>query len=439
MKEIPLSVPNLDIGIADHLRECVETGWVSTGGRFISEFEEKVAAFTGVPQAVGCQSGTAGLHTALRILGVGAGDLVIAPTLTFIAAVNPLRYLGAEPVFMDCDKDLCMDPAKLARYCAECCRFEGGVLTDKAHGRPVKAIIPVHIFGNLADMDAIMDVAGQYGLKVLEDATEALGSFFTEGRFSGRHAGTVGDMGVFSFNANKIITTGGGGMIVSPDMALLEHAAYLTTTAKDDGLYFVHDDVGYNYRMLNLQAALGVSQIGQLKDFIEIKKRNYARYAKNLQGLSGMRLLPVKGATRSNHWFYSLYVSDQADKSGSLTYSNEQADKMRDLVHSGDQVDARRSLAYAGDQAGMTRPSDETASQRDRLLQALIEHGIQCRPLWKLIHTQKPYLDCRAWEIEQAYDYEAHILNLPCSTSLSLDEVDYVCEKIIKMIERRSL
>lgn len=392
-KEIPLSVPNLDLDIADHLRECVETGWVSTGGRFISEFEEKLAVFTGVPKAVGCQSGTAGLHTALRILGIGAGDLVIVPTLTFVAAVNPLRYLGAEPVFMDCDMDFCMDSVKLARYCAEGCRFEDGVLIDKMSGCPVKAIIPVHIFGNPADMDAIMDVAGQYGLKVLEDATEALGSFFAEGRFSGRHAGTVGDMGVFSFNANKIITTGGGGMIVSPDMALLERAAYLTTTAKDDGLYFVHDDVGYNYRMLNLQAALGVSQIDRLTDFIKIKKRNYVRYAKNLEGISGVRLLPVKDAAHSNHWFYSLYVNDQSDTGGHET---------------------------------------DFANRRDGLMQTLIGQGIQCRPLWKLIHTQKPYLNCRAWAIEQAYDYEAHVLNLPCSTSLTFDEVDYICEKIIQ-------
>ncbi|MDR1953009.1 MAG: DegT/DnrJ/EryC1/StrS family aminotransferase, partial [Clostridiales Family XIII bacterium] len=288
MREIPLSVPNLNIEIAGNLRECVETGWVSTGGRFIPAFEEKVAAYIKAPEAVACQSGTAGLHTALRILGVDADCEVIVPTLTFIAAVNPVRYLGAEPIFMDCDDNLCIDPVKLERFCREECHLEAGNLTNNATGRIVKAVVPVHIFGNLADMEAIMDTAARYGLKVLEDATEAMGSFYTAGKYAGRHAGTIGDMGVFSFNANKIITTGGGGMIVANNQTYIDRARYLTTTARDEALFFVHDDVGYNYRMLNLQAALGVSQIGELEKFIEIKKRNYDLYAELLRDIPGL-------------------------------------------------------------------------------------------------------------------------------------------------------
>ncbi|MDR2487830.1 MAG: DegT/DnrJ/EryC1/StrS family aminotransferase [Clostridiales Family XIII bacterium] len=392
MKEIPLSVPNLGADIIDNLRTCVESGWVSTGGPFITEFEEKVARYIGATDAVGCQSGTAGLHTALRLLGVVPGDLVLAPTLTFIAAVNPIRYQFADPVFLDCDDSFCIDPDKLERYCVEECRTEtrnGALaLVEIASGRQVKAVIPVHVFGFLADMERITDIAARHHLKVLEDATEALGSFWESGRCAGMHAGLAGDAGVFSFNANKIITTGGGGMIVSRDAGLLAQARYLTTTAKDDGLYFAHGDVGYNYRMLNLQAALGVSQIDALEGFIETKRRNLALYADLLEGAPGLRLLPLPEGIRSNAWFYSLYIDDDA-----------------------------------GTDAG---------ERRDRIMRALIAEGIQCRPVWKLVHTQAAYSDCRAYGIEQACDYERHILNLPCSTNLPEEDVHHVCARIRK-------
>jgi dTDP-4-amino-4,6-dideoxygalactose transaminase len=396
---IQLSIPNLNIEIADHLRECVQTGWVSTGGRFITEFEQAVADYAHTARAVGCQSGTAGLHTALRILGVGPGDIVIVPTLSFIATVNPVRYLGAVPVFMDCGEDFCMDADKLERYLREECVISGETLRtgevdgepclhEKASGRRIACIVPVHIFGTIADMEKIVALAAEFGVKVLEDAAEAMGSFVTAGKYAGMHAGTMGDMGVFSFNANKIITTGGGGMIVSGDGAseenvrYLDRAAYLTTTAKDDGLYFAHDEVGYNYRMLNLQAALGVSQIAELEDFVAVKGRNYDLYKELLEGVPGVRLLPWPhlDTQRPNKWFYSLYVDED----------------------------------------------------RDGLMHSLIEDGIQCRPVWKLCHTQKALNDFRAYEIEKAYEYEAHVLNLPCSTSITEEEIAFVCEAIKK-------
>ncbi|MDR2162879.1 MAG: DegT/DnrJ/EryC1/StrS family aminotransferase [Clostridiales Family XIII bacterium] len=421
MKEIPLSVPNLNIEIAANLRECVETGWISTGGRFITEFEEKVAAYTGAGEAVGCQSGTAGLHTALRILGVKAGDIVVCPTLTFIAAVNPVRYLGAEPVFIDCAADLCMDPEKLERYLSADCRREGELLVDNATSQAVTAIVVVHVFGVIANMERIMDIASEYGLPVLEDATEAMGSFMRAGRYKGKHAGAIGDIGVFSFNANKIITTGGGGMIVEGGgsgpgedvpgraKAYVGKARYLTTTAKDDGLYFAHNEVGYNYRMLNLQAALGVSQIDELDRFIEVKKRNYDLYSQMLAGTPGIRLMPPPKGQRWNYWFYSLYVDDEPAHMTEVSVSP--ADRQTAL--------------------GDSPPTD---SRRDRLMNALIADGIQCRPVWKLVHTQKPYKGFRARDIERAKDYEKHILNLPCSTNLTEDEVRYVCRKIIENI-----
>ncbi len=382
-REIPLSVPNLNIDIVENLRECIETGWVSTGGRFITEFEKKIANYVNTNDAVSTQSGTAGLQVALRILGVKAGDEVIVPTLTFIAAVNPVVYMGATPVFMDCDETLCMDPDKLQRFCEEECTFDGDQLINKLTGRRVSALVLVHIFGNLAKIEKIKSVADHYQIKVLEDATEALGSWYSQGKYKGSFAGTIGDMGVYSFNANKIITTGGGGMIVSKRQEYLDQARYLSITAKDDSLFFVHNEVGYNYRMLNLQAALGVSQIDELEKFIKIKKENYDRYQVILSDVKGISLLPFSDSARANYWFYSLYVEES--------------------------------------QFGISR---------DQLMHAMIDLGIQCRPVWKLIHTQKPYMNFQAYDIEKAYEYEKNIVNLPCSTNLTKDDIEYICEKI---------
>ena len=382
-KEIQLSVPNLNSNIVENLRECIETGWVSTGGRFIGEFEKKTADYLKVPDAVSTQSGTAGLHVALRILGVQPGDEVIVPTLTFIAAINPVRYMGATPVFMDCDESFCMDADKLESFCREECRIENGRLINNKSGRSISAMVIVHVFGNLADMERINEIAGKYQLKVLEDATEAIGSYYIAGKYAGCFAGTVGDMGVYSFNANKIITTGGGGMIVSRNRDYLDQARYLSITAKDDALFFVHNEVGYNYRMLNLQAALGVSQIDELEHFIEIKMRNFLQYGELLKDVEGLSLLPFTGNTRSNHWFYSLYVDEE-----------------------------------------------KFGQNRNQLMHRLIKSGIQCRPVWKLNHSQAPYQGFQSYLIEKAYEYEAKILNLPCSTNLGLDDIEYICTNI---------
>ena len=282
-KVIGLSIPNLSVEpILNNLKECLESGWVSTGGRFISEFEEKTAKYVKMKEAVGIQSGTAGLHTALRVLGVERDQEVIAPTLTFIAAVNPITYLGAEPVFIDCDDTLCMDPIKLEKFCEEECEIREEKLYNKKTGKNIKVILVVHVFGNMADMEKIMEIAEKYKLKVLEDATEALGTYYIGGRYNGKFAGTIGEIGVYSFNANKIITTGGGGMVVSNNQELLDKVRFLSVQAKTDPLYFIHDEIGYNYRMLNLQAALGTEQIDKLETFIKTKINNFELYKKGI-------------------------------------------------------------------------------------------------------------------------------------------------------------
>ena len=380
---INLSVPNLSMDILDNLKECLESGWVSTGGRFIPEFETKVKNYMKTKFAAGVQSGTAGLHMSLQVLGVQRDEEVFVPTLTFIAAVNPTTYLGASPIFIDCDDSLCMDPLKLEKFCSEECDFREGVLVNKKTNKKIRALVIVHVFGNMADMEKIMDIAKRYNLKVLEDATEALGTYYTEGRYKGKYAGTIGNIGVLSFNANKIITTGGGGMVVGDNYDLVEKVRFLSSQAKKDPLYFIHDEIGYNYRMLNLQAALGTSQIDQLENFIETKIKNYKIYKEELEKIEGLEILPFVEGIRANHWFYSL-----------------------------------------------KRDKEKYGIGRDELLQKLVDAGIQTRPIWGLIHQQKPYSTCQSYEIEKALYYYDRILNLPCSSNLTEREVYQVIEKI---------
>ena len=381
---IPLSVPNLNKKeMLKNLEECLESGWVSTGGRFIPEFEEKVIKYLKVKNAAGVQSGTAGLHMALQVLGVNRDEEVIAPTLTFIAAVNPITYLGANPVFIDCDDSLCMDPIKLEKFCSEECDFIDGLLINKKTKRKIRVLVIVHVFGNMADMEKIIDIAKKYNLKVLEDATEALGTYYTEGRYKGKFAGTMGDIGVLSFNANKIITTGGGGMVVGDNYDLVEKVRFLSSQAKKDPLYFIHDEIGYNYRMLNLQAALGTSQIDELESFIETKTKNYYLYREELNKIEGLQLLTFRKGIRPNYWFYSLVVDKK-----------------------------------------------KYGLNKDELLKKLVSENIQTRPIWGLIHQQKPYQKCQAYQIEKALWYYEKVLNIPCSSNLTEEEVDIVLKKI---------
>jgi degT/dnrJ/eryC1/strS family protein len=333
--------------------------------------------------AAGVQSGTAGLHLSLQVLGVQRDEEVIAPTLTFIAAVNPITYLGANPVFIDCDDSLCMDPIKLEKFCSEECEFVDGILVNKKTNRKIRVLVIVHVFGNMADMERILDIAKKYNLKVLEDATEALGTYYTEGKYKGKFAGTMGDLGVLSFNANKIITTGGGGMVVGDNYDLVEKVRFLSSQAKKDPLYFIHDEIGYNYRMLNLQAALGTSQIDELESFIETKTRNYYLYKEAVSNIDGIELLTFRKGIRPNYWFYSLVV----DK-------------------------------------------EKYGLNKDELLRKLVSENIQTRPIWGLIHQQKPYQKYEAYQMEKALWYHERVLNIPCSSNLTEEEVDIVLKKI---------
>lgn len=382
---IPLSIPNFEGNEKKYVNDALEQGWVSTGGAYITELEQQMAEFLRTENVAACQSGTSALHLSLVEAGVQPGDVVIVPPLTFIAAVNPVKYQFAEPVFIDCDDSFCMDPIKLRSFCEQECRFEKGCLTY--HGKAVKAIVVVHVFGNMADMESIMETAETYNLKVIEDSTEALGTYYTEGRYAGKFAGTIGHFGAFSFNGNKIITTGGGGAVTANDPAVVDHIRYLSTQAKNDPHYYIHDEVGYNYRMTNLQAALGVAQMEELSEFIRRKQVNHERYCHLFEGFALGKMIGFRKGTVSNKWFYSLEIN-------------------RDRVK---------------------------ASMRE-IITALEKRGVQTRAIWGLINEQVPYLKDTTYQLEKAPYYAERILNIPCSTQITEEEILYTVQQIKEVL-----
>lgn len=384
---IPLAIPNFEGNEKKYVDDALEQGWVSTGGAYITKLEKDLAAFLKVENVAACQSGTSALHLSIVEAGVKPGDLVLVPPLTFIAAVNPVRYQFADPIFIDCDDSFCMDPDKLEAYCRDQCEIKDGVLFEKSSGRRVPAVVVVHVFGNMADMERIMDIAKRYSLKVIEDATEALGTYYLTGPYAGKYAGTIGDFGAFSFNGNKIITTGGGGAITANQTETVDHLRYLSTQAKNDPHYYIHDEIGYNYRMTNLQAALGVAQMEELPEFIRRKQANFEAYRAEFEDFDLVKLIGFRPGVCSNKWFYSLEID-------------------RTRIH---------------------------ATMRE-IITALEGRRIQTRAIWGLINEQVPYLRDRAYQLEKAPYYAERILNIPSSTSLTGEEISYVAAEIKNLL-----
>lgn len=385
-KFIPLSVPNFEGNEEKYLLEAIRSTFVSTVGSFVSKFEKEIASYIKTENVAVCQSGTSALHLSMIEAGVDQGDVVIVPPLTFIAAVNPVRYQKAVPVFIDCDDSFCIDPLKLKSFCEKMCSWDGQVL--RHNGAVVKALVVVHVFGNMADMEAVMDIAEKYHITVIEDATEALGTCYSQGRYAGKYAGTIGHFGCFSFNGNKIITTGGGGAVTASDPKAVDHMRYLSTQAKDDPVYYIHHEVGYNYRMTNLQAALGMAQIEELPEFIRRKQKNYELYKELLEGCEYGKLMPFRIGIHSNKWFYSFEID-------------------RNKIH---------------------------ASMKE-IISSLREKGIETRAIWGLISEQKPYENEETYQLEKAPWYADRILNIPSSTQITEDEIRYVVSELKQLLE----
>jgi perosamine synthetase len=306
-KLIPLSVPNIAGNEWKYVKDCLDTGWVSSVGSYVTQFEQMVADFTGAKYGVAAVNGTAALHIALLLSGVKQDDYVILPNLTFVASANSIKYLGADPILIDADPDLWqMDLDLLEEFLENETDEKNGELIYIQDGRRIGAIMPVHILGNMCDMDRFLAIVKKYPLPVVEDATEALGT-----KYKGVSAGKFSPSACFSFNGNKIISTGGGGVIVTDDEQLAKHAKHLTTTAKARSDEYYHDEVGYNYRLVNVLAAIGVGQMELLPSFIKRKKECVAFYKKELTGVADIRFQKELSDVETNGWLFTIQTDKQ--------------------------------------------------------------------------------------------------------------------------------
>lgn len=350
-----------------YLKECLDTTFVSSVGKFVDRFEAELAAYTGARHVVAVVNGTAALHVALMLAGVREGDEVLVPALTFVATANAVRYCGATPHFVDSEEaTLGMAAPPLREYLGWISEQRNGQCVNVATGKVIRAIVPMHTFGHPSDMEGLLSIARDFNLALVEDAAESLGSFY-----HGRHTGTLGLMGTLSFNGNKVITTGGGGAILTDDLALARRAKHLTTTAKLPHRWaFEHDEVGYNYRMPNINAALGCAQLERLPDFLAAKRRLHGRYRDAFAGVPHVRLMGEPDGCYSNYWLQTLLLDEPVK------------------------------------------------GQRDAVLEASNEAGFMTRPVWNLMHRVKPYRDCPRALLSVAESLERRVINLPSSAFL---------------------
>ncbi|OGL65676.1 hypothetical protein A3B21_00415 [Candidatus Uhrbacteria bacterium RIFCSPLOWO2_01_FULL_47_24] len=372
---IPLAEPVMAGNEWRYIKDCLDTGWVSSAGSFVNRFEDGVARYLGVAHAVAVVNGTAALHLALIIAGVKKDDIVLVPTLTFVAPVNVARYVGASPIFFDCDPGtLCLDVNQIAQFLnSECEKRGSGMTYYKKTGQRVGAVIPVNALGHPTDMDALTEVCRQYKVCVIEDATESLGS-----EYKGKKAGVLGDIGCLSFNGNKIITTGGGGMIVTNNEEWAKRVRHLSTQAKKDPLRYDHDEIGYNYRLTNIQAAFGVAQLEKLDEYAARKREIANRYRELFDGFAGkLKVLQEASWAKSNYWLSTIQVA---------------------------------------------------ADMKEPLLAYLIAQGIQARPIWNLIHTLPMYKESMVYGGDALCARAAweSCLNIPCSVNITNEQLEAV-------------
>lgn len=363
---IPLCIPEIRGNEWKYIKDCLDTNWVSSAGSYVDKFEKDFASYVNSKKAVVTMNGTAALELALRTLEIGEGDEVIVSSLTFISPVNTIKYVGAEPVFVDvCRDTYVMDAEKIEE-----------LITEKT-----KAIMPIHIYGHPVDMDKIMELAKKYNLYVIEDATESLGSLY-----KGKAVGTIGHIGCFSFNGNKLITTGAGGMFVTNNEELADKAKFLSTQTKiiTDNKAFYHPEVGYNFRMPNLLAAMGCAQLEKIDDYISAKKEHAAIYNELLKDVRGITLTTEKDWAKNVYWLYSIIIEN-----------------------------------------------DYTIT-RDELIKKLFEEGIESRPFFMPVHDMPPYKNCKHGDMNITMELIAKGINLPSSVGLSKDQIVKICETIIK-------
>jgi perosamine synthetase len=366
-KTVALHEPFFSGNEWSYVKDCLDTGWVSSVGKYVDQFEEMLEDFTGVKKAIAVVNGTAALHLCLKLVGVDPGDEVLVPTLTFVGTANAVAYCGAIPHFVDCEqRTLGLDSEKLKEHLLDVCeeRSEGGF--NKQTGRRIKAVIPMHTFGHPVDLDPLMDICIGYKLELVEDAAESLGSYY-----KGRHTGNFGKVAACSFNGNKTITTGGGGAILTNDEELGQLAKHLTTTARVPHPWAIqHDRIGYNYRLPNINAALGCAQMEKLPEFLRAKRNLAEKYRKVFQGLDGIRFFTEPEFAKSNYWLNILLLDE------------------------------------------------DNLNQLDVLLEVTNSLGIMTRPVWTLMHRLPMFEECPRMNLSEAESLESRLINIPSSVFL---------------------
>lgn len=357
---VPLHEPTFSGQELQYVNDCITSGWVSSVGQYVNQFEEKLATYAGVKYAISVVNGTAALQVALRSVGVQREDEVFVPSLTFIATANAISYLGAIPHFVDVQTTtLGLNPIKLEQYIQEIGELREDGLYNKLTGRMIRAVVPMHTFGHPVDLDNLLRVCNLYQLELVEDAAESLGSFY-----KGKHTGSFGTISAVSFNGNKIITTGGGGAILTNDEQLAKYAKHITTTAKMPHRWeYVHDEIGYNYRMPNLNAALGCAQLEQMPFFIKQKRAITEVYKKLVEDLDGVQLFEEPIHAESNYWLQTLILDED--------------------------------------------------NNRDDVLAFLNDHGVMSRPIWSPLHQLEMYRNCPRMDLSTTEILNKRIINIP--------------------------
>lgn len=381
---IPLCVPEIRGNEWEYIKDCLDTNWVSSVGSYVDRFEEGIASYIGTKHGVATSSGTAALHLALLVSGIQPGDEVLVSTLSFIAPANAVRYVGAWPVFVDSEPSYWqMDPDKLLDFIENKCQRKNGNYINRKTNRPVKAILPVHILGHPCHMQAICEIARRYELLIIEDATESLGA-----KYQDHMVGNLGDIACLSFNGNKLISTGGGGMLVSDNAEFIGQAKYLSTQAKDDPIEYVHNTLGYNYRLTNIQAAMGCAQLESLDSYISIKQSNAQSYTEALVEIPGITPMAEAPWARSVFWLYTVLLDEE--------------------------------------QYG--------TSSRD-MLKRFESAGIQTRPLWQPLHQSPAHQGAWATDCSVAERLSRQALSLPSSVGLNDEDQRRVIRELVRGYE----
>ena len=355
-----------------YVKECLDSTFVSSVGEFVNRFETDLADFTGSTYVIAVVNGTAALHIALMLAGVKSGDEVLIPPLSFVATANAVVYCGANPHFVDChESTLGIDPVKLRDYLSTQTELRSGHCVNKSTGRIIRAMVPVHTFGHPVDLEGLISIARDYKLVMIEDAAESIGSYYDN-----QHTGTFSKLGILSFNGNKTVTTGGGGAILTGDVAVAKHARHITTTAKMPHAWeYRHDDIGYNYRLPNLNAALGCAQLEQLPTILAAKRELFRRYEQAFTQVSNIKLISEPEKCHSNYWLQTILM-DQ-----------------------------------------------DVLGQRNRLLEATNNAGYMTRPAWSMLHESQPFKNCPKMDLSCACSLAARLVNIPSSPSLIPSEL----------------